>query len=91
MKQAVELGINFWDTANVYSDGNSEEIKGPAIKEYSRRDAIVLATKINGRMRKGPNWRWPVTPRNIFEKIDNSLRRLGSDYVDLYQDPPLGP
>ena len=84
LKQAVELGINFWDTANVYSDGSSEEIVGRAIKEYSRRDEIVLATKVNGRMRPGPNGAG-LSRRAIFEEIDNSLRRLGTDYVDLYQ------
>jgi aryl-alcohol dehydrogenase-like predicted oxidoreductase len=84
LKQAVELGINFWDTANVYSDGTSEEIVGRAIKDFSRRDEIVLATKVNGRMRPGPNG-MGLSRRAILEEIDNSLRRLGTDYVDLYQ------
>ena len=84
LKQAVELGINFWDTANVYSDGSSEEIVGRAIKTYSRREEIVLATKVNGRMRPGPNGAG-LSRRAILDEIDNSLRRLGTDYVDLYQ------
>ncbi len=84
LKQAVELGINFWDTANVYSDGHSEEIVGRAIKDFSRRDEIVLATKVHGRMRPGPNG-GGLSRRAILEEIDNSLRRLGVDYVDLYQ------
>ena len=84
LKQAVELGINFWDTANVYSDGSSEEIVGRAIKDFSRREDIVLATKVNGRMRPGPNGAG-LSRRAILEEIDNSLRRLGTDYVDLYQ------
>ncbi len=84
IKQAIELGINFFDTANVYSAGTSEEIVGRALKEFARRDEIVVATKVNGRMRKGPNGAG-LSRKHIFSEIDHSLRRLGTDYVDLYQ------
>jgi 1-deoxyxylulose-5-phosphate synthase len=84
IKQAFELGINFLDTANVYSDGTSEEIVGRAIRDFSRRDEIVLATKVHGRMRPGPNG-VGLSRRAILAEIDNSLRRLGTDYIDLYQ------
>jgi aryl-alcohol dehydrogenase-like predicted oxidoreductase len=84
LRQAFEAGINFVDTANVYSDGTSEEIIGRAIKDFARRDEIVLATKVNGRMRKGPNG-GGLSRKAIFAEIDDSLRRLGTDYVDLYQ------
>ncbi|MDQ0396214.1 aldo/keto reductase [Labrys monachus] len=84
LRQAIELGINFLDTANVYSDGSSEEIVGRAIRDFSRREDIVLATKVNSRMRPGPNGAG-LSRRAILGEIDNSLRRLGTDYVDLYQ------
>jgi 1-deoxyxylulose-5-phosphate synthase len=84
IRQALELGINFLDTANVYSDGTSEEIIGRAIKEFARRDEVVIATKVHARMRPGPNGAG-LSRRAIFEEIDNSLRRLGVDYIDLYQ------
>jgi aryl-alcohol dehydrogenase-like predicted oxidoreductase len=84
LRRAAELGINFWDTANVYSDGSSEEIVGRALKEYGRRDEIVLATKVNGRMHEGPNGQG-LSRKHIFAQIDASLTRLGTDYVDLYQ------
>jgi aryl-alcohol dehydrogenase-like predicted oxidoreductase len=84
LRRAAELGINFWDTANVYSDGSSEEIVGRALKEYGRRDEIVLATKVNGRMHEGPNGQG-LSRKHIFAQIDASLSRLGTDYVDLYQ------
>ncbi len=84
LKQAFELGINFLDTANVYSDGTSEEIVGRAIKDFSRREDVVLATKVFNRMRPGPNGAG-LSRKAIFAEIDNSLRRLGTDYVDLYQ------
>jgi 1-deoxyxylulose-5-phosphate synthase len=84
IKRALEGGINFFDTANVYSDGSSEEILGRALKEYARREEIVVATKVNGRMRPGPNGAG-LSRRAIMQEIDNSLRRLGTDYVDLYQ------
>lgn len=84
IKQAIELGINFLDTANTYSDGNSEEIVGRAIKDFARREDIVLATKVFNRMRPGPNGAG-LSRKAIFDEIDNSLRRLATDYVDLYQ------
>jgi 1-deoxyxylulose-5-phosphate synthase len=84
IRQALDLGINFFDTANVYSDGTSEEIVGRALKDFARRDEIVLATKIRGRMSPGPNGEG-LSRRAIFAELDNSLRRLGTDYVDLYQ------
>ncbi|GAA0492904.1 aldo/keto reductase [Streptomyces olivaceiscleroticus] len=84
VRQAVEAGINFFDTANVYSDGTSEEIVGKALADFARRDEIVLATKVNGRMRPGPNGAG-LSRKAIMTEIDNSLRRLGTDYVDLYQ------
>jgi aryl-alcohol dehydrogenase-like predicted oxidoreductase len=83
-RQAIELGINFFDTANVYSLGASEEITGRALKEYARRDEIVLATKVFSRMHDGPNGAG-LSRKAIFHEIDASLRRLGTDYVDLYQ------
>lgn len=83
-KRALELGINFFDTANVYSDGTSEEFLGRAIKEYARRDEVVIATKVHGKMRSGPNGAG-LSRKVIMTEIDNSLRRLGMDYVDLYQ------
>jgi 1-deoxyxylulose-5-phosphate synthase len=84
IKQALELGINFLDTANVYSDGHSEEIVGRAIKDFARRDEVVLATKVFSRMRPGPNGAG-LSRKAILSEIDHSLRRLGTDYVDLYQ------
>jgi 1-deoxyxylulose-5-phosphate synthase len=84
IKQAVELGINFFDTANVYSDGTSEEILGRALKEYTRREDVVIATKVNGRVRPGPNGAG-LSRKAIFGELDNSLRRLGTDFVDLFQ------
>lgn len=83
-RQAVELGITFWDTANVYSGGTSEEITGRAIKTYSRREDIVLATKVFFNMHDGPGGQG-LSRKAIMENIDASLRRLGTDYVDLYQ------
>ena len=84
IRQAFELGINFLDTANVYSDGSSEEIVGRAIRDLSKRDDVVLATKVHGRMRPGPNGAG-LSRRAIFSEVENSLRRLGTDYIDLYQ------
>ncbi|WP_073103399.1 aldo/keto reductase [Pollutimonas bauzanensis] len=84
IRQALELGINFFDTANVYSDGTSEEIVGRAIRDFARREEIVLATKVFNRMRPGPNGAG-LSRKAIFAEIDASLRRLGTDYVDLYQ------
>jgi 1-deoxyxylulose-5-phosphate synthase len=82
--QAVELGITFWDTANVYQKGSSEEIVGKAIKTYSRREDIVLATKVHFPMHHGPGGSG-LSRKAIMEQIDASLTRLGTDYVDLYQ------
>ena len=84
IERALEVGINFFDTANVYSDGTSEEIVGRALNDYARRDEIVLATKVHGRMRPGPNGAG-LGRKAIFAEIDASLKRLGTDYVDLYQ------
>jgi aryl-alcohol dehydrogenase-like predicted oxidoreductase len=84
IKHALELGINFFDTANVYSLGRSEEIVGRALKEYAKRDEIVLATKVHGKMREGPNG-GGLSRKAILSEIDDSLQRLGVDYVDLYQ------
>jgi 1-deoxyxylulose-5-phosphate synthase len=84
IRQAVEAGINFFDTANVYSDGTSEEIVGRALKDFARRDEVVIATKVHGRMHPGPNGAG-LSRKAILQEIDNSLRRLGTDYVDLYQ------
>ncbi len=84
IRQALDAGINFLDTANTYSDGSSEEIVGRAIRDFARREEIVLATKVFNRMRPGPNGAG-LSRKAIFDEIDNSLRRLGTDYVDLYQ------
>jgi len=84
IKKALELGINFFDTANVYSDGTSEEIVGRALKDYAQRDDVVIATKVHGRMRPGPNGAG-LSRKAIFSEIDQSLKRLGTDYIDLYQ------
>ena len=84
IKKALDFGINFFDTANVYSDGTSEEIVGRALKDYANRDEIVLATKVHGRMHEGPNGAG-LSRKAIMNEIDNSLKRLGTDYVDLYQ------
>jgi aryl-alcohol dehydrogenase-like predicted oxidoreductase len=84
IKKALELGINFFDTANSYSDGTSEEIVGRALHDFTRRDEVVIATKVFFPMRKGPN-SGGLSRKAIMTEIDNSLRRLGTDYVDLYQ------
>ncbi|MEV8545600.1 aldo/keto reductase [Streptomyces sp. NPDC051572] len=83
-RQAVELGITFWDTANVYQAGTSEEFVGRAIREYSRREDIVLATKVRGPMHDGPGGEG-LSRKAILEQVDASLTRLGTDYIDLYQ------
>jgi aryl-alcohol dehydrogenase-like predicted oxidoreductase len=83
IKKALELGINFFDTANVYSLGRSEEILGKALKDYAKRDEVVIATKVFSRMRDGPNGAG-LSRKVIMNEIDNSLKRLGTDYVDLY-------
>ena len=84
LEQAVELGITFWDTSNNYQAGTSEEVVGRAIRRYSRREEIVLATKVFGRMHDGPGGSG-LSRKAILEQIDASLTRLGTDYVDLYQ------
>ncbi|MFG2374117.1 aldo/keto reductase [Streptomyces sp. NPDC048504] len=84
IRQALEAGINFLDTANVYSDGTSEEITGRALRDFARRDEVVLATKVHGRTRPGPNGAG-LSRKAIMTEIDHSLERLGTDYVDLYQ------
>jgi 1-deoxyxylulose-5-phosphate synthase len=83
-RQAVELGVTFWDTANVYQAGTSEEVVGRAVSRYSRRENIVLATKVHGKMHDGPGGQG-LSRKAILEQIDASLARLGTDYVDLYQ------
>src|ERR1700744_4430648 len=83
IKQALDAGINFFDTANVYSAGTSEEITGRALADMANRDEIVLATKVNGRMREGPNG-GGLSRKAIMAEIDNSLRRLGTDYGAIY-------
>ena len=82
-RQAIELGITFWDTANVYQQGTSEEFIGRAIREYSRREDIVLATKVSGKMHDGPGGSG-LSRTAILEQIDASLTRLGTDYIDVY-------
>lgn len=84
LKKALDMGINFFDTANAYSDGTSEEIVGRALKDFARRDEIVLATKVYFPMRNKPNV-GGLSRKAIFASIDASLKRLGTDYVDLYQ------
>jgi len=84
IRQALELGINVLDTANSYSDGTSEEIVGRAVKDFARRDEVVIATKLCLRMRDEPNGAG-LSRKAVFTEIDNSLRRLGTDYVDIYQ------
>ena len=84
IQRALEGGINFFDTANRYSLGSSEEILGRAIKDFARRDEVVIATKVYGRMRPGPNG-GGLSRKAIMREIDDSLRRLDTDYVDLYQ------
>ncbi len=84
IRKALELGINFFDTANVYSIGTSEEYLGRALKDFARRDEVVIATKVHGKMRDEPNGSG-LSRKAILSEIDNSLKRLGTDYIDLYQ------
>jgi 1-deoxyxylulose-5-phosphate synthase len=84
IKRALEGGINFFDTANRYSLGTSEEILGRALKDFARREEVVIATKVYGRMRTGPNGAG-LSRKAIMSEIDASLQRLGTDYIDLYQ------
>jgi aryl-alcohol dehydrogenase-like predicted oxidoreductase len=84
IREALELGVNFFDTANAYSDGTSEEIVGRALREMARRDEVVIATKVYFPSRRAPNI-GGLSRKAIMSEIDGSLRRLGVDYVDLYQ------
>jgi aryl-alcohol dehydrogenase-like predicted oxidoreductase len=84
IRRAVEAGINFFDTANMYGEGASEEVTGRALAEYGRREELVIATKVHFPMREDPNARG-LSRKSIMTEIDASLRRLGTDYVDLYQ------
>jgi aryl-alcohol dehydrogenase (NADP+) len=84
IKAALDAGVNFFDTANVYSAGTSEEYTGRSLWKHADREDVVLATKVNGRMRPGPNGAG-LSRKAIFQEIDASLARLGTDYVDLYQ------
>lgn len=83
IKSALESGINFFDTANIYSDGESERVLGRALRDFASRDEVVIATKVWGAVRSGPNLRG-LSRKHIFSEIDKSLQRLGVDYVDLY-------
>jgi len=85
IQRALEFGINFFDTANVYSLGRSEEILGRAVRDMARREELVIATKVNMEMRKGDPNSKGLSRKSIMTEIDNSLRRLAMDYVDLYQ------
>jgi aryl-alcohol dehydrogenase-like predicted oxidoreductase len=84
VKHALEAGINFFDTANMYSNGSSEEILGRALRDFAERDDVVIATKLRHPMRPGPNGRG-LSRKAIMTEADHSLRRLGTDYIDLYQ------
>jgi aryl-alcohol dehydrogenase (NADP+) len=84
VKRALELGINFFDTADVYSLGVSEEITGRALRDFARRDQVIIATKVHGKMSEDPNDHG-LSRKHILDSIDRSLKRLGTDYVDLYQ------
>jgi aryl-alcohol dehydrogenase-like predicted oxidoreductase len=84
IKKALDLGINFFDTANCYSYGTSEEYLGRALKDFAKRDEVVIATKVFIKMREGPNGAG-LSRKSILSEIDHSLKRLGTDYVDLYQ------
>ena len=83
IERAIAAGINFFDTANIYSNGESEAVLGRAIRDFARRDEVVIATKVWGPVRPGPNGRG-LSRKSIMAEIDKSLRRLGTDYVDLY-------
>jgi len=83
IRRALELGVNFFDTANVYSNGESEAVLGRAIRDFAPRDEVVLATKVWGPVREGPNGRG-LSRKAILSEVDKSLRRLGTDYIDLY-------
>ena len=89
-RQAIELGINFFDTANVYGAGSSEEVLGRALKRYARREEVVIGTKVFNRMRPDANGRG-LSRKAIMTEIDLSLKRLGVDYIDIYQIHRLDP
>jgi aryl-alcohol dehydrogenase-like predicted oxidoreductase len=84
IRHALEAGINFFDTANIYSQGSSEEILGRALRDFADRDDVVIATKLRHPMRSGPNGKG-LSRKEIMTEIDHSLARLGTDYIDLYQ------
>jgi len=84
IRHALEAGVNFFDTANMYSTGSSEEYVGRALKDFVNRDAVVVATKLSAGMRNGPN-AVGLSRKSIMAEVDHSLRRLGTDYIDLYQ------
>lgn len=84
LHRAVELGINFFDTANVYSSGDSERTVGATVLKYVQREEVVIATKVHGEMSPGPNG-WGLSRKHILWQVDESLKRLGTDYIDLYQ------
>jgi 1-deoxyxylulose-5-phosphate synthase len=84
IRHALEAGVNFFDTANIYSQGSSEEILGRALRDFADRDDVVIATKLRHPMRSGPNGKG-LSRKAVMTEIDHSLRRLGTDYVDLYQ------
>jgi aryl-alcohol dehydrogenase-like predicted oxidoreductase len=90
IKHAIEQGINLFDTANMYSQGSSEEILGRALRDFTDRDSVVVATKLRHPMRDAPNGKG-LSRKAIFAEIDHSLRRLGMDYVDLYQPHRMDP
>ena len=90
IRRAIEAGVNFFDTANMYSQGSSEEILGRALKDFANRDDIVIATKLRHPMRAGPNGQG-LSRKAIMTEIDHSLRRLGTNYVDLYQIHRMDP
>ena len=83
IQRALELGLNFFDTANVYSNGESERVLGRAIRDFTRREEVVIATKVWGPVWKGPNGRG-LSRKAILSEVDKSLERLGTDYIDLY-------
>jgi aryl-alcohol dehydrogenase-like predicted oxidoreductase len=84
IQKALELGINFFDTANVYSEGASEEVLGRALRDFTKRDEVMVATKVYATMRKDPNGKG-LSRKATMTEVDGSLRRLGMDYIDLYQ------
>ncbi len=84
IKHAVDAGVNFFDTSNMYSNGSSEEILGRALKDFTNRDDVVIATKLRHPMRPGPNGRG-LSRKAIMTEVEHSLERLGTDYIDLYQ------